>query len=1066
VHSAKLGPWPGRPSPGRPLALSTPAALSQDVGDVAVIEDDGTIVIEPFRNEFDLDHRRLHFTPNSNGGYDITSVPFAFETDLGTDLHAGDDTNHEIPFTGGFTFPFFGKTWTTVWIRSNANVTFGGIGNPNFYDPNDFFLELPMIAAFFADLNPAVSGQVLYKQFADRFLITWYRITEFDNNNSNTIQLTLFPDGSFDFAYNGVAIRIPINELPLIVGYNSGKPNASSETVDFSNVPITGSSAGILFEAFQEVRQRQVDILRLAQKFYVTHPDSFDQLLLLSNFDYIPLPVIARFTFVRNDVRGIGFDNIVAPELFDFSAFFGSRGRLQGFLEMNRLSLWPEDPSQRTSFGLSFLTTEGQEAAHRWLAFVYFDDNGIPSDLLLGRSLAHWSFFHDTDASVMEGNDWRDNGDGSFTSVWIDDNYSMLDEYLMGLRAPEEVAPFFFIANPDQSFNCFGRPGDCNPQLNVTVRGTQRWVTLNQVIQAEGPRIPPRDGAPKDFRQAYILLTLRGVAPTPQEIAKVERFRQAWEVWFAGRTDGRGTMQTQLHAERPVAAVEGAVVDSRDGSILKNFQARLLEKNYRQFVPDGGYYAFRILADSVDAPPLQATIVIDAFPFMPDTSQVTLTFGRTELNPRALKPLPTSALRGTVRGEDGKPARAKVTLFGSSTSIPPFQFTDSTDVQGHFAFENLYVSSGSMLKYDSLRIEPDIPYVAVTIRPVTVKASAPTVVDTTLAIADVLLVNDDPGGAFANYYTSALDSLGLKAYVWTQRDRGVAKTSALALFKKNLLIWYTGNTTGQTLSPAERDSLVAYLDHGGRLFLTGQNIAEGLQGTAFLRDRLHVSFVRNINDALCHGVQTDVIGRGLKNIATAGARGANNQTSRDLLQPDSVASVSIVYDTTQGTVAGVRVEDPANHSKLVFFGFGFEAVNPGQFPRPGFVGRVEVMRNVVAYLTGTAVYVQQGGSSSPSTPRTYRLSQNYPNPFNAETVISYQWSVVSDQSAEKRVTLKIYDVLGREVRTLVDELQVPGEYRVTWDGRNNRGEAVASGVYFYQLKAGDFSQVRKMAYVR
>jgi len=112
--------------------------------------------------------------------------------------------------------------------------------------------------------------------------------------------------------------------------------------------------------------------------------------------------------------------------------------------------------------------------------------------------------------------------------------------------------------------------------------------------------------------------------------------------------------------------------------------------------------------------------------------------------------------------------------------------------------------------------------------------------------------------------------------------------------------------------------------------------------------------------------------------------------------------------------------------------------------------------------TSTAVANRQTPTPIDFGPGRAGLEQNYPNPFNAQTVISYQWSGVSDQSATKYVTLKIYDVLGREVRTLVDELQKPGSYRVTWDGRDRQGNVVASGLYFYSLRAGDLTLTRKM----
>ncbi|GEM_PF-1286261 len=93
----------------------------------------------------------------------------------------------------------------------------------------------------------------------------------------------------------------------------------------------------------------------------------------------------------------------------------------------------------------------------------------------------------------------------------------------------------------------------------------------------------------------------------------------------------------------------------------------------------------------------------------------------------------------------------------------------------------------------------------------------------------------------------------------------------------------------------------------------------------------------------------------------------------------------------------------------------------------------------------------------------FELKQNYPNPFNPETRIPY--TVSSEHSAGNypMVEVKIYDVLGREVKTLVKERKAPGNYTVYWDGRDGNGNPVSSGVYFYRLRAGStIIKVRKM----
>lgn len=99
-------------------------------------------------------------------------------------------------------------------------------------------------------------------------------------------------------------------------------------------------------------------------------------------------------------------------------------------------------------------------------------------------------------------------------------------------------------------------------------------------------------------------------------------------------------------------------------------------------------------------------------------------------------------------------------------------------------------------------------------------------------------------------------------------------------------------------------------------------------------------------------------------------------------------------------------------------------------------------------------------SAGEGLPKKFALSQNYPNPFNPNTVIRYSLPVNS------KTNLEIYDILGRKVRTLVNEGQNAGYYRIVWDGRNGYGQAVASGIYIYRIQAGDFVKVRKMMLVK
>lgn len=90
------------------------------------------------------------------------------------------------------------------------------------------------------------------------------------------------------------------------------------------------------------------------------------------------------------------------------------------------------------------------------------------------------------------------------------------------------------------------------------------------------------------------------------------------------------------------------------------------------------------------------------------------------------------------------------------------------------------------------------------------------------------------------------------------------------------------------------------------------------------------------------------------------------------------------------------------------------------------------------------------------TPTDFNLDQNYPNPFNPTTQISYQVPISSD------ISIKVYDSLGKFITKLVDGYQNEGYYSVTWNGKDNFGAQVPSGVYFYQFTAGKYSISKKM----
>lgn len=101
-----------------------------------------------------------------------------------------------------------------------------------------------------------------------------------------------------------------------------------------------------------------------------------------------------------------------------------------------------------------------------------------------------------------------------------------------------------------------------------------------------------------------------------------------------------------------------------------------------------------------------------------------------------------------------------------------------------------------------------------------------------------------------------------------------------------------------------------------------------------------------------------------------------------------------------------------------------------------------------------------GDTVGEALPKAYALEQNYPNPFNPETEIRFALLDV------EYVTLKVYNIMGQEIHTLAQGHYSAGYHTFMWNGKDEKGIAVPSGVYLYRLIAGDFSQVRKMSLLR
>jgi hypothetical protein len=153
-------------------------------------------------------------------------------------------------------------------------------------------------------------------------------------------------------------------------------------------------------------------------------------------------------------------------------------------------------------------------------------------------------------------------------------------------------------------------------------------------------------------------------------------------------------------------------------------------------------------------------------------------------------------------------------------------------------------------------------------------------------------------------------------------------------------------------------------------------------------------------------------------------------------------------------------------------------ISPGDIPLFRLEGEKDFdsMEISVCDTEGNLMGIRKIYKERSNLPSGYTLSQNYPNPFNPLTSIQYTVGTSHREAADdgrqtadnstQHVTLKVYNILGQLVRILVDEGKLPGSYQVVWDGKDQNGEEVSSGIYFYKLKAKDYVETKKMVLLK
>ncbi len=517
------------------------AAANLDTSNIAVMQAINGAVQQ--QNQFNLDGSTLTFTPSNAGAtryrYAVSQQAPAGAPAFAPLVALGDDDTRVVPLP--FAFPFFGSSYSQVYVNSDGNLTFrAGDNASTLRSLGRMTSGPPRIAPLFDDLNPAqTSGGVSVGSSADVVAVSWVRVPEYSDLNTGaaqTFSVWLYPDGRIQFTYSGV------NPTTAVVGISPGNLQPGTALVDFlSEAGATYQST--VAETFGNILT--LDVVTIAQQFYQTHEDSYDYLVIYNNMG---IPALSEGTLAYEEtVRSNGSGYGVPRQ--DASQQFGSAGRLQSVLNVGPLSQYPVDPNAlvpaRAGQQDTPLTILAHEAGHLFLAYASIHSATDPSALpMLGFQLAHWSFLFDSEASLLEGERIADRGSSGhpqFLTTDITQGYAPLDQYLMGFRDASEVPDVFLVSHPSPNYIAAQ-----HQYSGISFDGTRQNIAVNDVIAAEGRRTPDAAVAQRRFRFAFILLVAPGTQPSAADLAQVDNYRQQFEAFYAKAASGRAAADTTL----------------------------------------------------------------------------------------------------------------------------------------------------------------------------------------------------------------------------------------------------------------------------------------------------------------------------------------------------------------------------------------------------------------------------------------------------------------------------------------------------------------------------------------
>jgi hypothetical protein len=551
-------------------------------GDLIVVELDRGVLGQA--NLFDLVGRTLRFSP-AGSRYRVTNQTLRWDADYGVELTGADVRLQR------FRFLFSAQRWSAFSVGSTGSIRFGPAASGTDVDSygrvdggiassigrfdrladvgGRLSARAPAISVF---LKPRMVGPRYVRELTDRVVITWALTEPFGGlldfswfPTTNLFQATLHRDGSIEMSYKTMAAK------DGIVGvYPTLSRGDSVQSVHLSGLTRNSGPFGAVYESFHYLTPPRPQDLSCT--VIRALGDKFDFLSYYSDFRIDSQEASSPSDGpIGGTVTGIGDTQHAQTQPILESRCTGGRfqiGLYQPiFVGANEMQESPPDsapvgnPRNIAAYArpLAHATPDGKprsynyavghlghEIGHRWLAYAAARVNG--QTISLG-AWPHWNpglearvaypYSLPLEASTQGGSVWQDNLDGTFTQLRDGyfvpaSGYSYLDLYLMGLIGAAEV-PDFFIVRPlvRSGADANGRP---------IFKGERVRITIQDVIAAEGPRLPDVNHSQRHFNTGIVVIVEHGRTPTAELINRANGIRRQWIDYWAVATGRRASM--------------------------------------------------------------------------------------------------------------------------------------------------------------------------------------------------------------------------------------------------------------------------------------------------------------------------------------------------------------------------------------------------------------------------------------------------------------------------------------------------------------------------------------------